>query len=196
MTRLLIGTITILLLTDCGSKCKNIGYEKHSINNELLSYFGVFEIGNYWVYENTAKTKKDSIYVTNTNSFVRQTNVCWEEDVLQFTLQATGKDVITKEKACMQSTRSDILFQTCDNDSLFFNILGGISFGTQLYSTSQVELINNITLNNSTYNGDIIMILSNGFIIPNDTLYIMKDKGIIGWKKNNDTYNVTQYLIQ
>ncbi len=77
-------------------------------------------------------------------------------------------------------------------------MIGPIYFSPNLVSSIliQIEIVASIKLNNDTFIGDILQISGDNNLTGNDTIYIMKDKGIIGWKKNNDTYNVTQYLIQ
>ena len=198
MTRLLIGVIVSLLLTDCGFRCKKSDVDHRPIDSELLAYFGVFQTGNYWVYENTAKDKKDSIYVTYTNNFVRETNICSEYDVFQFTIQANGKDVVSKDMVCMEAEKNGINYsQTCLNDSIFFNLIGPMYFYSNEASSIllNVNKLTTVTLNNQIFNGEILQISGDNNHTGNDTIYLLRDKGIVGWQKNNDTYNVTQYLI-
>jgi hypothetical protein len=197
MRYLIIIIFISLLLTSCGFRCKKSDYEEYPLDTELLSYFGVFKTGNYWVYENAAKTKKDSIYVTDySRYFYEMKEPCHRNEKLTFTLKATGKDVVTKDKVCMEAERDIVYTQTCSQDSLFFNSREYFDFYLNIsYRPLIVVKLNSVILNNELYNGEILQISGDNHFTGNDTLFIMSSIGIIGWQKNNDTYNVTQYLI-
>jgi hypothetical protein len=56
--------ISNLMLQSCGKKCLN-DTPVIEINSKINDYFGMYKNGNWWIYENASKTKRDSIFVTD-----------------------------------------------------------------------------------------------------------------------------------
>ena len=70
--------LTTLFLESCGRKCSN-DEPIIEIHPKVLDYFGMYKMGNWWIYENTTKTKKDSVFIgkydesfTCNNAFIRE----------------------------------------------------------------------------------------------------------------------------
>ena len=64
MKNIIILFVLVLVFFSCRKKCTEGASTKLPLDAKLDGYFGVYKKGNYWVYENQDKTKKDSIYVT------------------------------------------------------------------------------------------------------------------------------------
>jgi hypothetical protein len=184
-------SVILLINISCRKKCTEEISTKRNLDPELDAYFGVFKMGNYWVYENQNQTKRDSIYVTayERNYMLFMTG-CHDIETLNFTLKATGHDVVTRDSICMSAYHNELSTQSCP-DSLFFNGYGYMHFSVDTITYLKlVSKCSSVVLNNQLYVGNLIQIYGS------DTLYMQKGIGIVGWKKNNDTYNLVKKNVQ
>lgn len=149
----------------------------------------MFKKGNYWLYQNQNKSKTDSIYVTESDTyFSANEGPCTDVEILEFTLKEKGNDIIIHDDSvCIKANYNQLNFRFCPSGGFFIDFFYLMHFHSDsIYSTEgKVNRINSITLNNVVFVNEIIEIYYN-----TDTLYMQKNVGIIGWKKKNDTYNL------
>lgn len=186
--------LTLFLLnTSCRKKCSEEASKKSYLDPQLNAYFGMFKKGNYWVYENQDKSKRDSIYVTSYDrKFVLDITACDDVETLEFTLKENSKEIVASDFVCVKGFTNNINTQNCQASVFFTSILSTINFypDTILASNYEVQKLNSITINGKTYSGQIIQLRRD------DTLFMQSGIGIIGWKENNSTYNLVNKYLQ
>lgn len=195
MKHILVLILIVLHITSCGNKCEEAESTKKYLQQDLDGYFGVFKKGNYWVYENQDKTQKDSIYVTASDrNFFLDKTPCNNIETIEFTVKQKGKDVIIyADSMCIRGKNDELRLQQCMPGTFFINFLSSMHFApdTVYCSPGIANRIRSVTLNNNTFSNEIIQMYYNL-----DTIYMQKHVGIIGWKKNNNTYNLVNKYLQ
>lgn len=181
------------LSMSCRKKCTEEASKKSYLDPQLNGYFGMFKKENYWVYENQDKSKRDSLYVTAYDrKFILDKTACDDVETLEFTLKENSKEIVANDLVCMRGKTIEIYTQNCSGSTFFSGDLLNILFygDTILTSGYVVKKMDILRLNNQQYSHNIIE------FSRYDTLYMQKGLGIIGWKKNNQTYNLVKYNLQ
>lgn len=194
MKKIIILFALLLMIFSCRKKCTEGVSTKKSLDATLDGYFGVYEKGNYWLYENQDKTKKDSIYVTAYDrKFGLESPPCQDIESLEYTLKAIGHDIVISDSVCLRCNLNVLNINVCASAGLFDGYLLSFHFypDTIYAAAGKVSQLNIVKLNNQIFYDQIMQFDRNG-----DTLYIQKGIGIIGWKKNNDTYNLVSKYLQ
>ncbi|MBA3674254.1 MAG: hypothetical protein H0W75_04730 [Chitinophagaceae bacterium] len=199
MKILLYSFCVVTLFTSGGCTKRCADYTTSMIRGPIEEYFGAYKPGNWWVYQNKDKTKKDSIYITDHSDTVLQNRtICLKYEERMYTIKSkvlmNGNDLYVisdAEKTGVDINFSLIKYQTqsggfpqfrYDED---YNKLWSFP---EVYNQGQ-NVFDSITLNNITYYN----ILQGRY--SNNTYYFAKGKGLVGWTANGETFNLTHYKI-
>jgi hypothetical protein len=183
---LFFSLVFLMFLSSCG--CKDKDYEYRSLHPSLVSHFGMYKTGSYWVYENQDKTKRDSIYVTSyLKDFNKDHINCRYDEFFKFTLKSNSKFSIKSDSVCFESTSIKTLRTSYHCGSYLFDDFGGVFFhddNTVSSPTHKVAKLNTIILNAQEYSSNILG-FSNEY-----SIYTKENMGIIGWESEKDTFNL------
>jgi hypothetical protein len=199
MKSLLYFLCIILLFVSgvCRRTCD--GYTATSINGPIEDYFGVYKPGNWWVYQNKDGTKKDSIYITDySDQHLQDRTSCFEYEQRSYTIKSNilenGGDLYVLSNSDQVSVGI--------NFSLIKNQTQSGGFPQFIYDSRQNKISSfpepdnqgqntfaTITINNVTYND----ILQGKY--GNSVYYFSKDRGLVGWTINGETFNLTNDKI-
>ena len=96
------------------------------------------------------------------------------------------------DSVCIEATTEQIYTQNCQSSTFFTGILSIIHFNKDTVLTDNyiVKSLNTVNINGKIYSGEILQ------LYRTDTLYIQKGVGIVGWKKNNNMYNLVRKYLQ
>ena len=203
--RIFLLLLILIPAFNCSRRCDS--FPSRPLKGKIEDYFGVYKLGNWWVYNNKMG-KKDSQYVSDyTDTFVNDRATCnniqrrmfaivntqlpggfpqyRSGDSLYLTYEA-GTNSITVRITCFYpATKQSASFPRftyfLDRDSIL-SYFGPGYFGRNLFDS--------ISLNGMKYHN----ILSG-----NDgttTYYLEKNKGMVGWGNVLDTFNLTSFKIQ
>jgi len=159
------------------------------MDTSMTAYFGMYKVGSYWVYQNQAQTKNDSIYVTSYfRGFILSRPDCESDETLLITLRSSANNLIVSDSVCMIGYYNQLLTQNCASSTFLNPNLTLIDFYPDSVSdgSDPDALLSTLTLNNHIYKGSLCAIYGQ------DTLYAQKQLGVIGWKKNGQTFNLVR----
>jgi hypothetical protein len=203
-------TVAVLLLimlcfTFCRKRCTPGNATFIPLNPELVAYFGVYTQGSYWVYETADHSLKDSAYVTASSRYTREANArtapCENIEELNFTIKSNNRYLIESEYAAGETFLYPSTFFPNANESS-----GGLFSKDQVYPinfdddrvwTSEmfnIVRLSSVKLNQMVYTGKLL-----GFYGLNgntDTIYMQENIGVVGWVKNNKTFNLVKYNLK
>jgi hypothetical protein len=199
MKNILVAVFSLLLFFSCGKRCSDKIINK-PLNSKLDACFGVYKMGNYWVYENQDQTKRDSFYVSSYSRFFDLKNSsCQAYETLKFSLICMEENLLSQGTSYFEGSSASIDFGL--SSTFFSSDINALYFDHQdnkdtVYASSytsyawRARFISFKMLNSSNYSGNLFEVYD-----QQDTLYLQEYVGIIGWKKNNETFNlIKQYL--
>lgn len=190
-----------LLLTlglSCNKKCKDA--TTVSIATEMEEFFGQFKPGNWWVYESQNSSKRDSIYVTEFSSALnKDRTVCMSFEEKKFVLNHSF--LLTYSAPLYVWFLADI-----GGSSINFSVsesLSGAPFPKFIHFKKD-NVIKSFPESDNIGENKLDTIKLNGINYSNilkgkwsDNIYFFsKGKGLVGWIKGRDTFNLINYRIQ
>jgi hypothetical protein len=191
---LCFSLLFLVFLSSCGCPERD-RYESY-LSPVLVNYFGMYKTGSYWVYENQDKTKRDSIYVSSYERYIRKNNnICSQDEIMKFTIKSNDKQMIYSDSVCARGEGEGLDFQNCPS-STFRTSMTFIDFykypDELIVSGSVVEVISEVTLNQEKYSGEIIHIYDQDA----KSVFIKEHIGFIGFITPPDTFSLVNYHFQ
>jgi hypothetical protein len=190
---LFLVIITTLFLESCGRKCAN-DEPILEIHPKVLDYFGMYKTGNWWIYENTAKTKKDSVFIGKYDETSICNNSTWiSERFRKFDLKskffidrANGAlDVLIQDKIALFISNLSL------NDSMNFELTATTSSGEL-----PPEIIEEVSLpNGRTYSKVLKLYTGRNEVTTIPFALVAPKIGIISFINNRDTFYLKSYKI-
>jgi hypothetical protein len=183
-----------VFLTSCGCPERD-RYESY-LAPVLTNHFGMYKTGSYWVYENQDKTKKDSVYVSAYERYISKSKtLCSQDEIMKFTIKSTG-GYLLYDSVCARGEDSYINFQDCPSSTFRIWGITSISFRFNPVSvsggSSKLEMIPEITLNQTNFSGEIIHIYDQDA----KSVFIKEHIGFIGFITPPDTFNLVNYYLE
>ena len=100
--------------------------------------------------------------------------------------------VIFGDSMCVNAQSNILNFRKCPSGAFFFSRLLNIYFNSDtIKGDVYINRLKQLIINGDIYSKNLLEIY-----YENDTIYMQQGVGIIGWKKNNNTYNLVNKYIQ
>lgn len=193
----LLGISVLLQSAFCGKRCDD--YTVSPIRGPIEEYFGVYKPGNWWVYQNKDGTKRDSIYITDYSDVVsRNRTTCLESEERRFAIKNTfffnAADIYITYQS--HETGIAVNFSTSSGQTqsgplpqFIYQFTDSAFYSFPSSNNQGSNRAGSITLNGQIYQD--ILIGRYG----SDIFYYAKNRGLVGWTANNETFNLTRYKI-
>jgi len=182
----------IALNLQCGKRCEI--YTSRPLTGVIEDYFGVYKGGNWWVYQNRLKTKKDSIFLENyTDGFFENRTSCEKAQRRTFSIDglylADGNKLFANyiaEGNYIRMTISSPVFSFPEFQYSFYDQKLAV-FPT--LENNGNPFIDSVTINGAKYYNILIGKETNG------TYFFSKNTGLVGWMNTLDTFNLVNFKI-
>ena len=190
--------LAIILSYSCGKPCRKEVIERCEVHPLYLKYFGMYQLGNYWIFESEVDGTKDSLFVEVESSDLNKLNEITCERYSIFSKVCTIKNInnffrlfesaFTHQNSCY---KGEIVFyyNPYDNDKI------SIYLNNNVLTSKNAEILPEILIDSTSYNQVL-------HIYINEKEYFFDNEiGLIRYKiKNSDnilsTYNLKSYFIQ
>lgn len=180
----LLFCLFALLNSGC-KKCETTTHYDFPAATEL--YFGMYKMGNWWVYENQDGTKKDSIYLT------------WEDNTNNLN---NGRDVCVTWNNRECTLKNNYLYANKSNANIAYTNPYNAKYDIMETSVSLFDGNTSEVLathsKNSLYQCTIlpVYLIYNNVLKTNHRRYFAPNIGLIGWETTTDTFTLKKHYIQ
>lgn len=198
--RLLAGMV-IFQITGCRKPCLSPG-DVAIESVPVMKYFNSYKPSNWWVYYNSDRSKKDSIYVEEfKESIAYRYKSCVSDSSRIMKIKSTHflKNLYATDLVLLiKSSEAKELFITFQDKYTTGYVSSPAHYSFTTVGTSwtfRYELLNSITLNSTTYTNILVL---NGYNF--DKYYFAENIGLVGWQSNSTvpvtTFNLVNYKVQ
>lgn len=203
-----IGCLIAFVLQSC-QECDDKVY--HDVNPITLPYFSVYKPGNWWVFENSKRTKKDSLFVTELNSrfsprekfdcdVYRKINAGGIHSYFLFNAQDSTLSSISfnySNSLGFNAAEGETEFEINHSDNAMSTVYSAANFYynsskntfESTISTQSAQLIDSVQLDGNKYYSVY------KFIGDYSVYYFAKEVGLVRVEKPTDTFTLSKYKI-
>lgn len=177
--------ISPFLFQSCGRKCSN-DVPIIEIDSKIIEYFGMYKQGNWWVYENSKKTKKDSVFITEFyESYTCDTKDYKSAPIFRRvkinstflnTNVGTLLDLFLERNESSWGVKVSPITMKFENSISFSNLVPPKILDT-LFLSNTIHYTNVLKVNTST------------------AIFVAPLIGIVKFENERDTFNLTKYKI-
>jgi hypothetical protein len=173
----------------------------YRVAEETKPYFEMYQNGAWWVYENTTKTKRDSVYVTNYHTYNIERG-CDRFENRQgriiskylFLLPDIDFEYSRSRRATGFLVGLNSLLGTDgqrERNGIGYNH-DVLVFSSETSYNEPLEFVPQMVLNNQTY---IDIIIEKMRYIKKKNIYYAKNTGICRLETETDTFNLVKYQL-
>ena len=192
--KLFLPIILMSLLSRCDrGACE--AFSGNVLTGKMETFFGAYKTGTWWIYQNQDGTKKDSVYLGSfVDSVIRNETNCTIYELRKFSLHTTWLAAMNDIAVVYDATETATSFKMEAQNTSFPSFIHSLT-DSLIRSLPAGENTGNNRLDSVRLNGTSYYNILTGKKTP-DIYYFGKDKGLVGWITNTDTFNLIRFQIQ